>query len=174
MIIPAPLTSWGLPITAHSVTLTGNGASGTRYSYRYKPPTAMSTGGRQIRVKFQAATGGGWDVTNASVAILGGATFPNVAATPTELMFSGVSGFALAAGAVVTSDWLNFPFTTSDVVCVHHDGAATNVSPAYLDFAPTVVTYYKVGPLTDYNQATVSGYTSFTNSYGIALIEGRY
>lgn len=159
--------------TIFTATLPSNSTGNEGFSYRcFTPITGPSLG--QVRVSFGVIGGGGgnWNCDHAAIAVLGGATAPNVAATPIELLFGGVSGFGLVANQVIVSDWVNLSASISDILCIIHD---TNVSAGTIGFNNQVGNswdMYRKAASASYNQASVSGYSHFADFiFGFSLIE---
>lgn len=137
--------------------------------------TVTAGGLGQVRVTFKAGPGG-VTVDHCSIAVIGGATAPNVAATPTELLFSGGSGFTIGANASITSDWLTFSFAISDTLGVVLDLNAAgggDVAETTTGGGSGVLTPFYKGATASYNQATVSGFSGGTagTDFGVLLIE---
>lgn len=122
-----PAAGGGLA-TIFTDTLTTNDSGGANYTYRNVLPITGNAG-TQVRVTFEASSAAAFSVDNASIGILTGATYDTTAA-PVELLFSGVSGFALSAGQTIVSDWANLSgFTSSNKLVVSIDLASTNGNP---------------------------------------------
>jgi hypothetical protein len=127
-------------------------------SFRICTPITGSSG-TQIRATFQASTATGLTTGHCSIGKREAAEplYANTTATPLELLFSGGSGFAISAGASITSDWQTisgFTLTTGDEAVVIFDGT----SPAGQRFnnANTgVETFYQGG--TSWNVANTVG-----------------
>lgn len=132
----------------------------------------LTGGGTQVRVRFVASSSSVFVTNHCSIAVVGAATAPNTTATPVELLFGGVSGFSLAAGATILSDWANLTFLSSDKLLVDMDMIAGTTGLKY-GTGVTGDAYYKVSS-GDYNNATVSGYTQQTGYIrGFDQIEGQ-
>jgi hypothetical protein len=157
--------------TIYSIALTDTTtlANVPGYSLRERvSPTGASQG--QVRVSFKSGPNG-LVVDHASIAVVGGATFPNVQNTPTELLFSGGHGFTLGPNTAITSDWVNFSSLSTDTLAIiadiHSSGTAVDV--ACNTSAPYALAYHSAAA--SYNLATVSSYT-IGGTYGFAsLIE---
>lgn len=124
----------------------------------------------QIRVTYTAGSTG-LQIDHASVALLGGAAFPNVTTTPpTALTFSGAAGFNLSAGQTAVSDWVTFTAGAADQLAFIADLTAggTKGSIAYGAEVGSSVRY-KVGA--SYQDATVSGFSTWGANTMIALVE---
>ena len=81
---------------------------GAVYTWRNVIPAADISGdAAKIKVTFNAPPSGGQREQNASIVERDGSG-PNGTEVPTELLFSGGSGFSLSAGESIVSDELNF------------------------------------------------------------------
>jgi hypothetical protein len=142
------------------------------YNYRQCHSSGnLSVSGTQVRVTFKAySSGGNFGVVHASfaeddgsgnaVGAFGGSQFK-------ELLFSGVSGFNIAAGQTITSDWLTF---TVDKTKNYWTDMAFSASSARCsrNIASGDGAYWKAAAAADWNVQTVSGYTLAT-SFGIGV-----
>lgn len=142
---------------------TGNASTSFRQQVTI---TAASLG--QVRCTFQAGqTSPGWSTANCSIGVA--ATAPNTAATPIELLFSGVSGFSIAANATITSDWANLSALITDTLVVVMDTSANGT----IEIATGVTganTFFKGGA--SFNASSVSGYSQIASDvFGVNLIE---
>jgi hypothetical protein len=110
--------------TIFSGTLTSDDSGAEDYSYRQRVPITGDAQD-QVRVTFRASSAAAWSVDNASIGIA--TTDGSTASTPVELLFGGASGFAISAGADITSDWLTFAgFISTDELVVIMDHASAN------------------------------------------------
>ena len=133
----------------------------------------------QIRVTFAAGqSGGGWSTLHCSVGTWAGVN-ANTNATPVELKFGGASGFTIATGGTITSDWLTFSVTGGTRIVIITDQAppysvaAYNSSSTGADPPFGSEFWYKVTD-TSWNVASPTGYTQVTNvAVGMRLIEGK-
>jgi len=153
--------------TLFTQTLTTNGTGGENVTYRVICPS-MASGGSQLRVVFRGHTFSPFSVDNASVGIQssGGDT----TATPTELLFGGVSGFTAGADQAVISDLTTFSYSASDNLIVTYDVSATNGNPRGTASAGT--RYYKV-TYNSYNVQSISGlgFSNDTTMSSVWLIQ---
>lgn len=117
----------------------------------------------KVRVTFKAGNGTTWACSHCSIGVSAGSG--NTVATPVELLFSGVSGFSIAAGQTIVSDYATLPWTNGQSVVVVTD---TSSGGPRLSLSQNV---YQKGSSTSYNQATVVGYSNFAHNCGIAKIE---
>lgn len=80
-----------------------------------RPQVPAATGPTQVRVTFSSRTGSsGTKVNNVSIGLQApSGDLYDTAATPVELLCSGVSGFNLTAGTSITSDWANLAISTT-------------------------------------------------------------
>lgn len=137
---------------------------------------SLSGGGDEVRVRFVASASQGLFIDNASIGVLGGATAPNCTTSPpVELKFSGASGFTVAAGGTMVSDWAVLPFLSSDTLIVTADHGTT--ASGHQEGAGNTgsVSWFRAA-YNGYNLATVSGMTSSAAGYvrGINQIEGQF
>lgn len=121
-------------------------------------------GGRRIRATFTASTVAAYGCNNVSIGISKGSAGDTVG-IPIELFFNGASGFALAANTSITSDWLNFPCSVSDVLTVIQDINVTQGNPRS---GTNGHTYYKASAAS-YNLATVAGLTDGGAGFSLGL-----
>lgn len=142
----------------------------------------------QIRVTFKAANNAAWSCDNCSIGLWTGINDGETTAAPTELLFSGVSGFAmtaLAGGREISSDWLTIAgsavagITSSSKPIVVMDNSPSNGNPMHqtgLASGENKLGLCGAGTAT-YNQATSAAITAasyFANrNHGVTLIEGR-
>lgn len=133
----------------------------------------------KVRVTFKSASDMGLAVANASIGVLLGGLATLY--TPTELLFSGVSGFSIAASSTITSDWVDllisrdtgtvFSTTVAGTPGVDLTGYSfRNILP--ITNGPDVIVIFDVasgGPA----QGTLAGSVQFSNanptaSYNVA------
>jgi len=161
--------------TVFTGSLNSDNTINNGYSYRIFAPVSAGSSG-QISITFQAASGGsGLKTDHCSVGTQGIATPPNCAGTfgsgLYEVLFSGVSGFNIAAGASIACDWFTFNFSISDIVMAIFDINTSGPSDIRQNTSSTADTYYK-SATASYNQDAVTGFfTATTTDIGIALIE---
>lgn len=151
-------TSWSVTLNSDDDVNRSNASFRT-----YIPASVISTSGTQVRVTFVAAIGFAFALDHASIALCSSGA--DAAETPTELLFSGASGFSIAAGQTITSDWTTFTLTESSGYLVISDlsSASTN-RPRRRAYGGTYQTYYKAS--TDsYNVADVSGFVQVGSNY---------
>lgn len=156
----------GAGTTVWSATLTTDQGAVGGYGIR-NLASSLSGGGSFIRIRFEAPASGTFNVDNASVGIRSATS--TTTATPSELLFSGVSGFSISNGATLVSDWLAFTFTSSDSLLVHMDFGATATTRYTSTTSETQ--YFKAANGADYLNASVSGYSSQTQVMGFNRIE---
>lgn len=94
----------------------------------------------RVRATFQAGASGGLVAAHCSIGVFGGG-FTQTTATPVELLFGGASGFSIAAGASITSDYVTLAFTSADQLVAiidetsgfiaNNNGTATNALMEY-------------------------------------------
>lgn len=156
--------------TLYSKTLDTDATAWEGRSLRQLLPAAGVASEGQIRVRFTAGSTG-LQVDHASVALLGGATFPNVSATPTNLAFSGSAGFNIGNNATITSDWVTFAATSSDQIVVIMDITAGGTKGSFRYASEVGATVRYKDASASYNQATVVSYANAGAASVIALIE---
>jgi hypothetical protein len=169
-----PITIW----TAPGSPLFNNGDSGLTlrglYGIGFANNVALTSGNNggdwPVRVTFKAdSSNGNWQVDHASIGVSTGVG-SNTTATPVELKFGGASGFIVAQGTSITSDWVLIPaFTTSNVLVVIYDQTTGNNSAGILFSSATASLYLKSG--VSYNVAVPPGMGSANNYEGVASIE---
>lgn len=139
------------------LNLNGSGANGGTDRIEF---LGLSGGGTQVRVTLQAGSSTAMQLDHVSIAVLGSATFPNTQAVPTELLFGGVSGVSIAAGASIISDWANLTFASTDTLVLVLDQTAGGPGGfEYNSGTTNANAQYKVSAAS-YDQATVSGFTA--------------
>lgn len=159
-------------VIAYSNALGTNNSGNHGYSFR--KAITLSAGGAQVRVTFMAASSGGnFKTDHCSIALKGTATLPSTELTPSELLFSGVSGFDITPGNTIVSDWLTLT-TTAAIVVVVMDFNSTPGSGDTSYGSGSNSTYYKAATAS-YNTASVSGYTTYgaAPEFGVSKIEVR-
>lgn len=156
--------------TLYSLALTSNSPGWQGYSLRQLLGATGVASAGQVRVTFTASLAAGMTVDHASIAVKGAATFPNCTAVPTELKFSGASGFALSAGQTIVSDWLTFTAETTDQLVIIMDFNAGVASAARSATDATADYQFKTGSAS-YADNSVTGYTSGGTASYYALVE---
>lgn len=163
-----------MPTTVFSAALNSNNGGNGGLSFR-DFVTVTSGGLGQVRVTFQAGSSGlGLQADHASIALQGNGTPPNVQLTPTELLFSGVSGFNLpGANQTIVSDWLTFAFAITDTLAITFDiNGASNGACEIITGAPTGVVEAYFSNTPSYNQANFTAGGSLAGTdFSVALIE---
>lgn len=155
-------------------SLVSNGNNFQNYCIRNRCGP-ISAGGNQVRVRFVASGTQVMIVDNASIGVLGGATAPNCTTNPpVRLTFSGANGFSIAAGASITSDWVNLTFLSSDAFIVDHDFNSTASGHKEGGGNTGSLAYFRAA-YDGYNLATVTGFSASSAGYvrGIDQIEGQ-
>lgn len=158
-------------VEVYSDSLPSNNAGNSGYSFR--KAITPSAGGSNVRVTFKAASSGAnFKTDHCSIAVKGSSTLPSTDATPTELLFSGASGFNISPGNTIVSDWLSFSFTGSDILVVVMDFAASGGGDCGYNSSGSNSTYYKAATAS-YNTASVSGYTTYgaAPEFGVSKVE---
>lgn len=155
--------------TAFSTTLDTDEAGWDGYTTRSVTLVANAAGGTQICVTFEAPASGTMNCNNASIGVSNG-TASQTTATPVELLFSGISGFSIANGATITSDWATLTTTTSDKMVVVIDHGASSAARKKLTGGSD---FYKAATAS-YNSANPTGMTADQGDYiGFNKIEVR-
>ena len=120
-----------IAVWSRAVSSNDSGQGG--YSYRVVLAAAdISTSGNGIALTFEASSASGLDVDNVSIVERSGATADGVT-VPTEVLFSGASGFSIGAGQSIESDVLAFSVDETKDYLVVIDVSATNGNPRYVD-----------------------------------------
>src|SRR5271154_1407530 len=115
-----------MPTTVFTEPSGSASQGGANAGFTFRTFMAPSSGGLgQVRCTFYSGSSGNLQVNNAAIAVKGMATAPTVSVAPTELLFSGGSGFTIAASSSIVSDWLTFSFLSTDLLCVITDMATT-------------------------------------------------
>lgn len=128
--------------------------------------SGITAGGTQVRVTFKAPSSGGVSAGHASIGKRTSAY--NTVTTPVELKFSGVSGFSIAAGGSLTSDWADLTTATNDVLVTIIDStSSTQIRTTNAFGAGTHYSLY--GP--SWNQSNPSGTYEFASQYFGGKIE---
>lgn len=159
------------PTTVYSNALGSNNSGNQGYSFR--KAITLSGGGTQIRVTFMAASSGGhFKTDHCSIALKGTATLPSTELTPSELLFSGVSGFDITPGNTIVSDWLTLTTTAAIVVVVMDFNSVAGNGDTSYNGSGSNSTYFKSVDAS-YNTASVSGYTTYgaAPEFGVSKIE---
>jgi hypothetical protein len=117
------------------------------------PASSLSTSGSFVRVKFEAPTNSSFVVAAAYIGPQLGAGY-DMAATPAELRFSGVSGFSIASSAVIVSDETPFALDETAGHIVSYD--VTSGNARYVASALDV--YFKAAAA-EAGVANVTGYS---------------
>jgi hypothetical protein len=152
-----------------SATLDTHNAGG--HSVSYRQICAVATAGTQIRVQFGSHSSGVTDIDNASVGIQ--SSVVATTAVPSELKFSGASGFSISAGATIWSDWLDFTQAGSgNVVVVMDMGDVTNIR---FDDVSTSGGVHQRAAYNSYNEANPASFTlaGINSSFMITSVEVR-
>jgi hypothetical protein len=151
---PEPSIVWGDPTTTWSANPLSEAGSFAGYSIRQIMAAAtITTSGEQCRVTFRATSTANLVIANAS--IVEQSSGADGTTTPTEFLFSGVSGVTITAGTEVASDWLDYAIDETKTYLVIHDITTGNLK--YENSGSDGV-YYKAATAS-YSQATVTGFT---------------
>lgn len=160
-----------MPTTIFTDTLTSDDNNNDGLSVRN---VLAITGGAQtqIRVTFKASSSQGLHADHCSIGISTG-TNANTTAIPTELLFSGASGFTIAANGLITSDFVNFAgFTAADKLVAILDVNAAGAGGLIDDLASTGNVNWFAVATASYNVAAPAGFASqATTNISVSLIE---
>jgi hypothetical protein len=122
-----PAVGWSSvaePVAIFSRTLDTDTSVASNISMR-QSCGSLAAGGTRARVRFEAPASGTFFCDNAAIGVRTGTGFATVA-TPVELLFSAASGFTIANGTQITSDWATLTFADTDTLIVIMDvGAAS-------------------------------------------------
>jgi len=131
---------------------------------------STSAGADGVRVTITAGSGGTLVVLHAS--IIERSSVANGTTVPTELKFSGLSGFTLAASNSIVSDDLVFAIDdTKDYLVIVDAYKSIGNNYCAMKTSGGDGVYYKVGVQT-WDQQTVSSFTSLPNyTVGVVKIE---
>lgn len=164
-----PPLGHGAAQTAKSYTLSSDNNNGVATKAWRVKIASIAFGGSQIRVRFVASSTGSYIAPHCSVGKM--ATAPSMSTNPpVELLFSAVSGFSLTSGQTITSDWANLSTVAGDNLIVDIDATTDNAR----DSAAGGDDAYQKSGASDYNTATVSGYTlNSARVIGLNLVEVR-
>ena len=141
-------------------------ASNDATSRSRTPFLATGAGKGLVRVTFKAASGSALTVDNAAVGVWDGvAAKADTLLTPIELLFAGVSGFALGAGAQIISDWAVVAGMTRGVslVVVVDYGAANGNAVAEAGQATPAANYFHAAANSFNTTVTPAGSTETLN-----------
>jgi len=118
-----------------------------------------------IRVGFSSGASYSFNVDNVSVGIRD--TGANTTTTPTEILFSSGSGFAIGTDSSILSDWLTFSSSAGDDLIVVFD--IDNIN-GYInqDTAAGYGGYYK-SATNSYDQSSVTGFTDGGSNFIASL-----
>lgn len=156
--------------TAKSYTLNSDNDNGA-FSARQKIGS-IAAGGTEIRVRFVASLATALTCVKASVGF--DSTAPNATGL-TELKFGGASGFSIAAGATITSDWLILTTSAAQNLIVHGD--YSNWGARQTNSGGDGV-WYKSGTFVEYLTGSVTGYSAlgaaFANPVNLVEVQANY
>lgn len=133
-----------------------SGSEQSRSTRHIIPAAEATLSGSKIRAWFEAGDTT-YDADNVSIVPRNGSTDDGTT-TPTELLFSGSSGFSLAAGGKLASDPLIFTFDHTVDHLLIIDTAGSTSEAAFKVHSGTR-RYYRL-TYNSYNLQTVSGFTS--------------
>ncbi len=151
-----------------AIALPSEAGIGAGFSIRNIIPAAdISLSGTTIRVTFKAPSGSSTIVDHASIVERSGSTV-NGTTAPTELLFSGGSGFTVTAGTTVTSDGLSFSLdeTKDYLVIIDLNGGSPGVT-----FTSTSANSYIKAGAASYNVQSPAGFSTDPDLYSSLKIE---
>ena len=120
-----------------------------------------------VRVTYQAAAGSALTTNNVAIGVWDGtAGKADTLLTPIELKFAGVSGFALGAGARITSDWAIVAgiLIGKSLVTISDYGAANGNAVAIGGQASPAASYLHAATTSFNTTVTPAGSTEALNS----------
>jgi hypothetical protein len=162
-----------MPTTIFTPTNPVTSEAGGFTAWTFKNDCAITANGQgQIRVTFKAGPSGNFVVTHCGLAIITPGSGP-ASGTVSELLFSTVAGFSIAANSTIVSDWLNFACTASDRLMVSFETAGTNATVATSGTNGAQINgSYLPGVSPAWNSGSAAGYsTNAQTDYAINLIE---
>ena len=165
----APAAAGGAWEDAYTTTLNANSASYRDDCTRQVFYLAATGTASKIRVTFEAASNKVFAVDNASIGLRSG-TGPDCTATPTELLFSGVSGFNLGSGQTLVSDELTGTFQNNDEYLISIDNSNVN-SNSRFNGTELDVYYIKASDNCALVQNMPAGYTQLAGAVGVLKVE---
>lgn len=160
--------SYAVTETYTKSTSGGGDNDDTNYTFRsIIPAGSISTSGAYVRITLVAAAGATTKFDNVSIVERSGST-ANGTTTPTEVLFSGVSGCTITSGGSATSDWIAFAIdeTKSYLVCL--DVSSTNGTAKYFG---SLGEAYGVASNNSYNVQNMPGSPSSVYYRGVTKIE---
>jgi hypothetical protein len=130
------------------------------------PAGSISLSGASIRVTWNSSSGGNLIVEHASIVERDGST-ENGTTAPTEILFSGVSGFTISASSTKVSDTLTYSLDeTKDYIIISDLGATGHT----FFLTGTGQTYFKSGS-DSYNVQSPAGFSLLGNTYVVGKVE---
>lgn len=165
-----------MPTTIFTNTLPSDDSGNEGFSFRQR--VALTGGSQgQTRVTFKANSTVGWKVDHCSFGKWTGTSANGpTTTTPKELTFSGASGFSIAAGGTITSDFVSDPasYTSSDSLIVIMDfTAGGTLGNEKINNGPVTGADLQFNAASaSYNVASPTGYTDGGAVVaGVSLIE---
>ena len=161
--------------TVASAALDGNSATLKDVTFRQVIDAGglSNTGRSKTRVTFQAGTSAeGLSIGVAYIGVAGAGDAYDFAATPTQILFSGVGNAVVPASGTLVSDEIAFTVPTSGnlVISFYVANDAANDTARYKVTVANWLYYFKAG--NDAATVNTSGYTTSTNdALGVSLIE---
>jgi len=151
------LNDSGEEAVGYSTTFTTTTDAWAEYSLRQVIESAnISASGGRVRVTFESGAAEGASVDNVSIVERSGST-ANGTETPTELLFSGSSGFSITANTTITSDWLVFDIDETKDYIIIIDFSSNASADAMKTQTTSGISYFKSSS-NSYDQQSVTGY----------------
>ena len=131
------------------------------------PNAQISTNGTFVRVQIVAPATGTFIGDNISIVPRSGSTADGTT-TPTELLFSGLSGVTVAGGSTTWSDWTEFTVdeTADHLVIIDYNGSNNDVR-----YKESTGTSYTKTTTDSYATAAVAGFSTTTRTWSVGNIE---
>ena len=144
-------------VSSVTLSFSSGGWSGHTFRYTIKAPKVIG-GGAQIRVTLKAGTNG----FSIGDVYIGKQTGANVMADQVRLKFGGNNGVTCPGGQTVTSDWVDFPFTSGQplIVSAYFNGAS-DVARNTIEEPDNYALHFKEG-VNEAFSSSPTGYTSGT------------
>lgn len=128
----------------------------------------LKASGGKVRLCFQSHATANCVLDHVSIVERAGTSDDGTAA-PTEVTFGGTSGLSMMAGGNrYFSDWITFATDeTKDYLVIVDHNATTGGKPRYV---ASGTTYYKAATAS-YDQQTVSGFSTWSETHNVILIQ---
>lgn len=122
----------------------------------------------KLRIKFQAASGEGFSITNAYIGHRAGSGDPyDFSATPVQLLFGGSANVDISASSEQWSDWASFSYnkTSNLLVSFYCGGGSSSDAPRYETGLTGISDYEKVA-----NDAATVNKTGYSVNDGLLVM----